>query len=220
MDQSHIREKNMIRVIKTAQELFLQNGVQNTSINRIAKAAGLSATSLYRYFDNKDNIVFWTWKDSLLTFYDTLMPLYNARCHNAKNGYEKFLICLDCHVEIYQKEPTWLEYTREMFTSVSTQPHRKEHNEARKESTKVDAFWEFYGREIPLPILKALQEGVEDGSIRQDVNIYELYQLVFNVYTGCNIYQYFSSDTDPLSIFTLTKSMLKDYIKPRNNTEA
>lgn len=211
MDQSLVREQNRNRVIKAAQNLFLENGVNNTSISRIAKEVGLSETSVYRYFQNKDNIVYAVWKDSLITFYQELLPIYEQKAVLLTNGYEKFLCCLQCHIDLYAKYPRWLVYTREMFSTVDTESHRKQDD--IEDDQRVDAFWEFYGKEIPLPILKALQEGVEDGSIRSDINVYEVYQIVFNVYTGHNIYQYFTKASDPIDIFRLTVKLLADYLK-------
>lgn len=211
MDQSNIREKNRHTVIKAAQRLFLEEGTNRTSINRIAGEAGLSATSVYRYFENKDNLIFAVWKDSLITFYNELMPYYEEKAAGLKTGYERFLCCLQCHIDIYNRFPSWLTYTREMFSTVETQPHRRD--EYDSEAGKVDAYWEFYNKEIPLPILKALQDGVKDGSIRGDVNVYEVYQLVFNVYTGQNIYQYFTGSSQPTDIYALTVKMLAQYLK-------
>lgn len=42
MNQSEERQQNIQRVIKTAQDLFVKNGVVNTSVNRIAQESGLS----------------------------------------------------------------------------------------------------------------------------------------------------------------------------------
>ena len=98
-----------------------------------------------------------------------------------------------------------------MFSTVDTRPHRKE--EYVSEAGKVDAYWEFYNKEIPIPILKALKDGVEDGSIRSDINVYEVYQIIFNVYTGQNIYQYFTGSSQPTDIYILTVKMLAQYLK-------
>ena len=54
MSQSEEREKNISRVIETALELFLSDGIAETSINRIAKACGLAPMSIYRYFGSRD----------------------------------------------------------------------------------------------------------------------------------------------------------------------
>ncbi len=211
MDQSNIKEQNIRNVIKVAQRLFLEEGAGKTSINRIAREAGLSATSIYRYFENKDNLIFAVWKDSLIIFYDELLPYYEEKSKDLQTGYERFLCCLQCHIDIYNKFPNWLTYTREMFSTVDTRPHRKE--DYTSEAGKVDAYWEFYNKEIPIPILKALKDGVEDGSIRSDINIYEVYQIIFNVYTGQNIYQYFTGSSQPTDIYILTVKMLAQYLK-------
>lgn len=210
MDQSEVRERNIRKVIKTAQDLFVEYGVNKTPISRIAQECGLSEMSIYRYFQNRDNLVFAVWRDSLNTFYNTLMPLYNERSKNLTTGYERFFCCIDCEIEIYTQYPRWIIYTREMFSAVDTQPHRREPGETGGE---VDAYWEFYGREIPLPLQTALEQGLQDGSIRPDINIYEVYQLIFNVYTGHNIYEHFTGSHDPTDIFRLTVKILKEYIK-------
>ncbi|WP_037144102.1 TetR/AcrR family transcriptional regulator [Rhodococcoides fascians] len=40
-----------------AQELFLENGYENTTIDQIAAAAGMSKRSFFRYFESKDDLV-------------------------------------------------------------------------------------------------------------------------------------------------------------------
>ena len=50
MKRSEQREQNIQRVICVAQSLFIADGIAATPISRIAEAAGLTPTSLYRYF--------------------------------------------------------------------------------------------------------------------------------------------------------------------------
>lgn len=71
MKRSEEREYNIRRVIHTAQMLFIADGISATPISRIAEAAGLTPTSLYRYFRNKDALVFAAWRDALATFLRT-----------------------------------------------------------------------------------------------------------------------------------------------------
>ena len=73
MKQKDEREYNINRVIKVARELFINEGVNNTSINRIAQEADLSSMSIYRYFNNKDTLVYLVWQDALSTFYKRYM---------------------------------------------------------------------------------------------------------------------------------------------------
>jgi len=44
-------------ILDTTRKLLIQDGYQNLSMRKIANAIGYSATSIYLYFENKDNLV-------------------------------------------------------------------------------------------------------------------------------------------------------------------
>jgi AcrR family transcriptional regulator len=73
MKQKEEREYNISRVISAAQGLFINEGIYATSINRIAQEADLSPMSVYRYFNNKDTLVYSVWQDALSTFFTQFM---------------------------------------------------------------------------------------------------------------------------------------------------
>ncbi|NLK28248.1 MAG: TetR/AcrR family transcriptional regulator [Clostridiales bacterium] len=50
------KEKEKI-IIETALKLFQKNGIQNTPVSQIAKEAGVSQVTIFKYFDTKDNLV-------------------------------------------------------------------------------------------------------------------------------------------------------------------
>lgn len=95
MSKEQIRDENKLRVIKAAQELFISDGVANTSINRIASEVGLSPMSIYRYFGNKVNLVLAAWRDALSVFYEGYMQRYNERAKGLKNGYERCVAAME-----------------------------------------------------------------------------------------------------------------------------
>lgn len=206
MTQSEEREQNIRHVIETAQSLFVENGISNTTINRIAAESGLSAMSVYRYFQTKENLILTVWKDSLQKFYGWYLKRYRPRAAELTNGYEKFLAALDVYIELYSENPEYFAYTREMFATSS----RLFPTEKGKQAE--DVFWKYFDREIPIPIFKALREGMEDGSIRPDVNIYEVYQLVYNVYTGTSIYNNVMAEDGPVDTIRFTKTLLAGYL--------
>ena len=47
-----------ITILDAAQKLFLENGLENVGMSDIAEAAGITRVSLYRYFPDRDPIVF------------------------------------------------------------------------------------------------------------------------------------------------------------------
>ena len=52
-----IRKKKKELILQTALELFAENGFHATSINQIAKKAGISKGLTYNYFESKNNIL-------------------------------------------------------------------------------------------------------------------------------------------------------------------
>ena len=207
MNQSEIREQNIQKVLETAQNLFLDNGVADTSINRIAEACGLSPMSIYRYFKTKDILATRVWHLSMTMFYEQYyMPAYRQEAANLTNGYEKFLACTRVYIRYYTEHPEWFAYTREMFQIASRV------NEIDEKQYK-DENWKGFFREIPIPLLKALSEGKEDGSVRPDVNIYEVYQVFTSVYTGTTIYDSLTEGVTTLGIMRYTAQLLAENIR-------
>lgn len=110
------KRQNRQRVIEVAQELFIDDGVAVTSINRIAKAAGLTPMSVYRYFGTKDGLVIAVWRDALTQFYEKFMERYTVRIRTLKTGFEKYVACMEEYTNAYTVMPKWYAYTREMLS--------------------------------------------------------------------------------------------------------
>ena len=53
------KEREVLRdkILDAARELFVEEGVESTSMRKIAKKVGYSATALYDYFDDKDTLL-------------------------------------------------------------------------------------------------------------------------------------------------------------------
>lgn len=76
-----------------------------------------------------------------------------------------------------------------------------------------DVFWQFTDREIPIPALVALREGIADGSIRPDIDIHMIYQILVNAYTGTNIYDGTKYAIDPVETLRTSSAIIANYIK-------
>lgn len=53
----HDREAKRAEIVGVARELFVSDGFERTSISRLAKAVGITANTLYWYFEDKDDIL-------------------------------------------------------------------------------------------------------------------------------------------------------------------
>lgn len=52
-----IRQKRKAEITETALKLFAENGYHNTSISKIAKAAGVSKGLMYNYYESKEALL-------------------------------------------------------------------------------------------------------------------------------------------------------------------
>lgn len=195
-----------MRVVKIAQDLFIDEGVAATSVNRIAKEAGLTPMSVYRYFGTKDGLVIAAWRDALAQFYEKFMERYARRSKNLQTGFEKYVACMEEYTNAYTEFPKWYAYTREMLS------YAMEEN-IETELNINDVFWQFTDREIPIPALVALREGIADGSIRPDIDIHMIYHILVNAYTGTNIYDGTKYAIDPVETLRTSSAIIANYIK-------
>lgn len=205
MAASKERDQNIQKVIKVAQSLFISEGVAATSINRIAREAGLTPMSVYRYFGTKDSLVLAAWRDALVVFYEGFMARYQERVKNLHTGYDRCLAAMAEYNSTYISFPEWYRYTREML-SYTTSP----------EAWDIDMnkiFWQFYDREIPIPSAKAIEEGIADGSVRPDLNTRMFLQLMINAYTGVDIFNGTEYEVSTSENMMFYSDVLARYIK-------
>ena len=127
--------------------------------------------------------------------------------HNTlQTGFEKYVACMEEYTNAYTEFPKWYAYTREMLS------YAMEEN-IETELNINDVFWQFTDREIPIPALVALREGIADGSIRPDIDIHMIYQILVNAYTGTNIYDGTKYAIDPVETLRTSSAIIANYIK-------
>lgn len=149
-----VHRKNISMV---AEQLFMKKGIENTSMNDIAKEAGYSKASLYVYFKDKEELVSVLVLESMQKLYD-YMNLALENSSSTKECYEK--IC-DSLVE-YQKEYPFyfgmvLETINIDFETTHFLPEEKE------------TF--LIGERINELLCTFLKKGIEKKEIRSDIEI-------------------------------------------------
>lgn len=56
-ENERVRAESRARIMATALEQFAENGYHNTSISKVAKAAGISKGLMYNYFESKEALL-------------------------------------------------------------------------------------------------------------------------------------------------------------------
>ena len=65
-------EQGAVRIIAAARECYAESSVASTTIDQIARHAGVSRRTIYRYFDNKDAILLAVVEDQAQPFFEQM----------------------------------------------------------------------------------------------------------------------------------------------------
>ena len=152
------REKASRRnsILEAAKSLVGKNGVEGMSMNQLADLTELNKATLYAYFKNKDDLI-----DTIV--YEGLLQLETeldkGGSHTA-SGLERLLYMIRATFDFYRKHPAH-------FLAMNHQEHRMPDARVTPSSSKGDEI----AARIFGGIRKALEQGMADGSIREEIDV-------------------------------------------------
>ena len=145
MEESEIKS----RIVRGAEELFMRYGVRSITMDEIARHLGMSKKTLYQYFADKDDIVYWVTREHL----ELHARQFDQIARESKNTVEelvKISLCLR-------------ENLRGMNPSILFDL-QKYHPRAWKE-------WGDHKKNyIRACVVRNLTEGIEQGYVRPEIN--------------------------------------------------
>lgn len=149
-----IHRKN---IATAAEQLFMKKGMNNTSMNDIAREAGYSKATLYVYFKNKEELVGVLVLESMQKLYD-YMQLALEKYTDTKKCYQEICQSLLKYQEEY---PFYFKLVLETinidFETTNFLPEEKE------------TF--MIGEQINALLADFLKEGIASGQIRSDIEV-------------------------------------------------
>lgn len=179
------REKEQRRstILRAAKRLISRYGVEGMSMARLADSTELNKATLYLYFNDKEDII-----DAIV--HEGLLLL--EECHAAMepktlSGLARILNLVRSTFAFYKKYPVYF--------------HTLNHQERRKVSDRLGTSYAAKGNEIASRIFgriaKDTRGGIEDGSIREsiDINAFtvlfyaQTYGVLHTIYAKEDIYQ-------------------------------
>jgi len=165
------REKNKeiskTNIIEVSRDLFLNRGYAQTNMADIAEIAKISRKTLYRYFSSKEEIAM----EIELEVFKTFVGIQEEIVKNIQgNGYEKLSQYLE-KLDVLVDDLSQLIRLTGMFDYylVGEYPNESSQNDFMKLIGKVDE-----------PFIQFLNEGVNDGSIKVDIEISYLARTISN----------------------------------------
>lgn len=99
--EPELEAKNRERIAQIAKQLFLNSGIENTTMSDIAKEAGMSKSTLYVYFKSKEEVRNYLSLEAMEYFHKQLLE----NVQESMNNHERFLAICEVLVIFKQKYP-------------------------------------------------------------------------------------------------------------------
>lgn len=102
IDKKDIKKKHMLKIfINATTEVIENEGIDNVTIRKVADIAGYNSATIYNYFDNCKQLVFFA-ATNFISDYVENMPAYIKK---SKNSLERLILMWECFTFYSFKKP-------------------------------------------------------------------------------------------------------------------
>lgn len=168
------RETNKSRVIAQALNCFAEQGIEAAKISEIAQRAGVTERSVYRYFATKADLVL----ETALLFWSEAMGQVEVQAQRELNrtmcGAERISKILHGYAQLYFTHRQMLVFVHE------AEAYLNRCGKALLVENKPPAAFEA----CVGPLSAAIHKGLEDGSVRTDIDVASLYYNTYDAMLG------------------------------------
>jgi AcrR family transcriptional regulator len=194
-------------ILKAAKSLIARYGVEGMSMNQLAESTELNKATLYLYFEDKDDLVDAVVFEGL----DLLEREHQEADRPALSGFDKVTDLVRTTFVFYKKHPAF-------FYALN---HQERRSAADRRSTPFAAKGDEVAARIFDRIAAGLRQGLNDGSIRQgiDVDMFmvllyaQMYGVAHTIHAKEDIYKDVFN-LDPADIEKSALEILEYYLKP------
>lgn len=135
-------------IFHAAAHLFMKQGFQETSMQQIAKAAGVGKSTLYDYFPTKDDILVFTVEDEII-----------EAIQYAKEIADKDLSAEQKLRQVMQMQMGFLEANRQLLVKLNFESQRLKVGSQERIQEKRHAYQDL--------VCKVIEEGIRSGEFRK-----------------------------------------------------
>src|SRR5579859_705333 len=120
--REHEKEELRQTILKTAGELLLQLGYERFSMRQLAKRIGYSATTLYLYFRDKDDLLFTVVDESFTCFKKQL----TSAATSSDDSWERLVALSHAYISFGLQNPVYYQLMFMQRADFLTQPNADE----------------------------------------------------------------------------------------------
>ena len=174
MSLEELREQNKQLTVEKGLELFIKNGVDQTTVKDVATAAGLTERSVYRYFENKAELVL----AAAFLFWERIAKrveeLVSEKSYQGMTGIEQIDIMLRFYANLYMENPDSVRFILNCETAL--------YNAGIDADIQKRPPGRF--EDSNSPMVRAIKAGLADGSVSPDVDVKEIYYNAYDAILG------------------------------------
>ncbi len=178
------RDRNALRVVEVAADLFFKQGIVNTTIDQIAEGAGVTRTSIFRYYPSKTEIVTAT-ANHIIAGYIEESRDYYAPIAMLPTGGERVNAYLDVFLDLLDERPHMLSFFFELVR------YNLLYDRNRNWAASTDDVFALF-RPIQDNIMRSMEAGVADGTIYCSVSHQDFFDTVtcmmLGIYSRLELY--------------------------------
>jgi AcrR family transcriptional regulator len=166
------REKEQRRneILDAAEKVFFSKGVWTSTMDDVAETAELSKGTLYLYFKNKEELYYGiNWRGLRI-----LVDLFKKAVQKGRSGLEKTFLIGKAFLQFSQ------EHTDYFNALTYYEIKDVDYSEAESMACLCDAS----GNEAIGILVGAIQAGIQDGSIRKDIDPFKTAIILWGQTTG------------------------------------
>ncbi len=167
--QNH-RDNQVERILEAAEMLFIRDGIDHVSMSAIAKLARIARKTLYRYFSDRDDIARAIY-EKLLEEMTVTIPAESGG--NAYQQLEQFMTWLLKELEVHPEHQRFLIEFNTLYA-------REQSLEGLHKSASPS------GSGAKERIAELVRQGMEDGSLRTDLQPDKVSAAFLNLLIGMN----------------------------------
>ena len=174
MPQAALREQNKQLTTEKALTLFIRRGVEQTSIKDIARAAGITERSIYRYFETRSQLILATTFLFWQRISSQVNNLLNSQMDQALTGIQRIRLMLRFYSTLYVEHPEYVRYILNAETAL--------YNAGVTVAIRSRPPGRFEDSDSPL--VQAIRLGLADGTVSREVNVKEIYYNAYDAILG------------------------------------
>jgi AcrR family transcriptional regulator len=210
--KSNTRKLKEEKMIVAAEKVFFSLGYANTKMEDIARQASCSKTTLYTYFESKENlymaITYRAFQALMEVYYETLNTCLN------KPGFERVAAIFKAYLDFSEKQFDYQQLLLEYLTfirSTSGKQHQIKLTDALKKSLWFRKVQDLHNQPLTV-MIQHIREGQLDGSIHNKNQPEEIYLTIWALLIGYTKLSFTSPESKSNTLFQVNLKTWKEKV--------